>query len=236
MKAFGRRLEIVENHKSPNPPIPGQELQENSMTQVEMSCGTSTIPDLCHYYERRKGPFLNLSDLPLAEAQRMLNSIKAESSAMAAQRFDGYLERRRELEQLARRLFIAKGGRPKRAVPHTMVVGPCQWLETWYVEPASVCLPLSAFTPNTLSFTYGDIFPTFSPRVTDDREYRRTVYTLEEILGIIEKYGLPQDWNVDGAFGPERYVEVQVWDDSPLQNLQESYSIARGRRRCLDCV
>lgn len=175
---------------------------------------------LYHYYERRKGPFLNLSDLPIAEAQRVLDDIKAGSTVMAAQRYDGYLERRRELEQLARQLFIDKGGRPKRAVPHTMVVGPCDWLETWYEEPACVSLPLSAFAPGTLSFTYGDLFPTFSPRVTDGREYRCTVYTLTEISGIIEKYGLPQDWNADGVFGPERYIEVQVWDDGPTRSLQ----------------
>ncbi len=52
--------------------------------------------------------------------------------------------------------------------------------------------------------------PPFSLGVTDGQKYRRTVYTLAEIPGIIEKYGLPQDWNNDGAFGPERYIEVQI--------------------------
>ena len=28
---------------------------------------------------------------------------------------------------------------------------------------------------------------------------------------MIEKYGLPQEWNADGAQGPERYIEAQVW-------------------------
>ena len=188
----------------------------------------STFPDLYHYYERRKGPFLNLSDLPIAEAQRVLDTLKAESTVMASQRYDGYLERRIELEQLARRLFIDKGGKPKRVVPHTMTVGPCDWLETWYEEPAHVRLPLSAFAPGTLSFTYGDLFPTFSPRVTDGREYRRTIYTLEEISGIIEKYGLPQDWNNDGAFGPERYVEVQVWDEGSIFSSGNAFETPHG--------
>ena len=30
---------------------------------------------------------------------------------------------------------------------------------------------------------------------------------------MIEKYGFPQVWNGDGTYGPERYIEVQVWDD-----------------------
>ena len=32
----------------------------------------------------------------------------------------------------------------------------------------------------------------------------------------IEKYGLPQDWNDDGAHGPERYIEVHVWSDDVI--------------------
>ena len=59
--------------------------------------------------------------------------------------------------------------------------------------------------------------PTFSPRVTDGKEYRRKVYTYEEILDVIARYGLPQDWNDDGAKGPERYIEVQVWTDDQIK-------------------
>ena len=32
-------------------------------------------------------------------------------------------------------------------------------------------------------------------------------------IEIIKKYGLPQDWNPDGKYGPERYVEAHVWSD-----------------------
>lgn len=181
------------------------------------------IPDfLYHYYERRRGPFRNLSDLPLADAQGVLDEIKAENQLMAAHRYPGYLERRRELEQLARSIFIAKGGRPVRQVPHYMVVGHCPWLLTWYHEAEYVRLPPTAFSAETTSFTYGDLFPTFSPRVTDQREYRKQVYTLPEILELVRRYGLPQDWNADGQHGPERYIEVQVWDDQPISAYLES--------------
>ncbi len=170
-----------------------------------------------HYYEKRRGPFRNLSDLPLDDAQGVLDAIKAHSKVMAAQRFPGYLERRQELEQTARRIFTSKGGKPVRTVPHYMVVGACDWLQSWYEEGAYVCLPCAAFRPEVVSFSYGDLFPTFSDRVTDGREYRRQVYTLAEISALIDKYGLPQHWNQDGAHGPERYIEVQVWDDAPLR-------------------
>jgi len=172
---------------------------------------------LYHYYEKRNGPFKNLSDLSLVEAQKVLDKIKAENSVMAVHRYVGYLERRKDLEQIARSLFIAKGGKPVRQVPHYMVIGECAWLQTWYEEGDCVKIPLTAFNPETISFSYGDLFPTFSPRVTDQKEYRRQVYTLSEIMGLIKKYGFPQDWNKEGAYGPERYIEVQVWDDEPIR-------------------
>ena len=173
---------------------------------------------LYHYYEKSSGPFRNLSDLPLPEAQAVLDQIKADNRVMAAQRYAGYLQRRKELEQIAREIFIAKGGKPVRPVPHYMVVGACAWLQSWYREGCFVRIPLTAFRAETLSFTYGDLFPTFSPRVTDQKEYRRQVYTLEEIRNLIVRYGMPQGWNQDGVHGPERYIEVQVWDDQPLRD------------------
>ena len=60
----------------------------------------------------------------------------------------------------------------------------------------------------------GDSHPTFSDRVNDGKEYRKKLYTYDEILGVIEKFGLPQDWNPDGKYGPEQYVEAHVWSDT----------------------
>ncbi|TVQ26804.1 MAG: hypothetical protein EA382_04875 [Spirochaetaceae bacterium] len=171
--------------------------------------------ELYHYFEKSVGPFRNLSDLDGEIAQVILDEIKRTNVTFAAHRYDGYLARRKELECVARELFIAKGGRPIRRVPHYMVIGACPWLNTWYSDPAFVTIPVSHFDTSTLSFTYGDLFPTFSPRVADGKEYRSTVYTWEEIKGVIARYGLPQEWNPVGEFGPERYVEVQVWCEPP---------------------
>lgn len=176
----------------------------------------ASLEYLYHYYERCRGPFRNLSDLQIGEAQEILDGIKADNRLMAAHRYPGYLERRSELEELARSMFVSKGGRPVRQVPHYMVVGHCPWLLTWYLEPEHVRVPLADFSAETISFTYGDLFPTFSSRVTDQREYRRQVYTLPEILELVQRYGLPQNWNDNGQHGPERYIEAQVWDDLPI--------------------
>ena len=171
---------------------------------------------LYHYFEKATGPFKNLSGLPDGQAQKVLARIRASGTIMAAHRFDGYMRRRRELEEVARALFVQKGGTPKRKYPDYMVVGECPWLATWYRESDYLRIPVARFDPMTISFSYGDLFPTFSDRARDGREYRRQIYTLEEITEVIERHGLPQHWNPDGALGPERYVEVQVWDDVPV--------------------
>ena len=75
---------------------------------------------------------------------------------------------------------------------------------------------MEEFDKRTLSFTYGDSMPAFSPLINDGKEYRKKLYTYEEILDIIHRYGLPQDWNDDGHRGPERYIEVHVWSDETI--------------------
>jgi len=116
----------------------------------------------------------------------------------------------------ARDIFARKGGNPKNEYPRYMVVGECKWLEFWYDEGAFTRVHISEFPSVTISFSYGDLFPTLSARVNDRKECRSQVYTLEEMVAIIRKYGLPQAWNVEGRLGPERYVEAQIWDDEPL--------------------
>ena len=87
----------------------------------------------------------------------------------------------------------------------------------WYDNPDFIKIPITEFDISTLSFTYGDSYPTFSPKVNDGKEYRKKLYTYEEILQVIEKYGLLQEWNDDGKYGPERYVEVHIWSDETIK-------------------
>lgn len=176
--------------------------------------GASGLPELVHYHEAARGPFLTLSDLPPDEARRVTVELASRSTGILGVRTAAYVDRRLELESIARDAFVALGGRPQRARPHYMVLGECPWLATWYEEPATVRCPVDAFDPATLSFTYGDLFPTFSPHVRDGREYRGRLYTLDQVVELVGRLGLPQEWNPDGALGPERYVEVQVWADA----------------------
>ncbi len=175
----------------------------------------SAVPDfLSHYYEAARGPFQNLSDLPLEEAEKVMQQIRTSAVGFASKRAADYLQVRRELEERVRRLFIEKGGVPNRLRPHYMILGDCPWVETWYVEPRVARIPLKRFDIANVSFTYGDTFPAM--RYGDGKPYRGKVYLQSELTELVARYGLPQIWNAEGKNGPDRYIEAQVWDDAPL--------------------
>ena len=141
---------------------------------------------LYHYFEESEGPLRNLSALPIDESAHILEEMKKDSARRyAAQRPDGYMERRIELEGIIRNLFIEKGGKPEKTYPHYFVVGKCPWFDEWYSRTSSLSKQMSEINPDTVSFTYGDSFPTFSDRVNDGREYRKQVYTYDEICRLI---------------------------------------------------
>jgi len=170
--------------------------------------------NLYHYYHRDIGPFKNLSKLTIEEAEEISDRIRLEGTTFASKRSNDYMAIRRSLEIKAREQFISKGGRPKNSFPHYMTLGACDWLETWYKKPDVIVIPWDEFLEESISFTYGDLFPTM--RYHDEKPYRRQVYTKEEIKCLINQYGLPQDWNKMGDKGPERYIEVQVWDEDVI--------------------
>lgn len=169
---------------------------------------------LFHYYDESTGPFKSLSTVDPYEADRILNDIRMQKKGFASQRGSDYLTVRRKLEAKAREAFIQKGGKPARLYPHYMTLGECPWLLSWYERGKQLSIPMSELKSESISFTYGDLFPTM--RYSDGRKYRGQVYTLPEIKEIIQQFGLPQQWNPEGKLGPERYIEVQVWTDIHL--------------------
>ena len=175
---------------------------------------------LYHYFDRRSGPFKSLTALSPEKAEAVLKQINAERpNGFCAKRDEKYLERRKNCESILRREFMAKGGTVKIDSPYYMVVEHCPWLASWFEQSDYLKIPVEEFDTKTLSFTYCDSMPTFSPLVNDGKEYRKKVYTYEEIVEVIKKYGLPQNWNVDGAFGPERYIEVHVWSTETVERF-----------------
>lgn len=175
---------------------------------------------LYHYFDKRSGPFRSITAVPKEEGNMILDKMKRERpDSMCAKRDEDYIAKRRGTEEILRREFTAKGGIVELESPFYMVVEHSPWLSTWYEQGDYIKIPIEEFDVRKISFTYGDSMPTFSPRVDDGREYRRQVYTYEEIVKIIGKYGLPQDWNDDGSKGPERYIEAHVWSAEPIESL-----------------
>ncbi|MGN0425240.1 MAG: hypothetical protein ACI4FY_07980 [Acetatifactor sp.] len=173
---------------------------------------------LYHFFDKRTGPFQSLTSIEPEEAKKIMQQIKEERpDSQCAQRHDKYVEYRRNCEAILRREFAAKGGVIEISAPHYMVVEYSPWLSTWYEQSDFIKIPIEEFDIRTLSFTYGDSMPTFSPNVNDGKEYRQKLYTYDEILHIIDKYGLPQNWNDEGKYGPERYIEVHVWSDETIK-------------------
>lgn len=173
--------------------------------------------DLYHYYDKNGRPFSSLSNLPIEQANAIIRERKTTNpNSFCAKRSDNYMEKRLYFENILRTEFLKKGGKIERNSPHYMVIEKCDWLASWYDNSAYVKIPIEEFDLDTLSFTYGDSHPTFSPQITDGKEYRKKLYLYDEIVEIIKKYGLPQDWNESGKFGPERYIEVHVWSDKTI--------------------
>lgn len=172
---------------------------------------------LYHYYDKRSGPFRSISRLSKDEAARVLAEVKfARPDSFCAQRDQFYVRKRLNCESILRREWAAKGGLRDIESPHYMVVEHSPWLSTWYEQCEVVKIPVEEFDLRKVSFTYGDSMPTFNPFVNVDKEYHMKIYTYEEILKVIEKYGLPQDWNDDGSHGPERYIEAHIWSDETI--------------------
>ena len=135
---------------------------------------------LYHYYDKTIGPFKNLSDISIEEANEVLREIaNNKPNVQCAKRQADYMQARLYYENILRNEFTKKGGLISRKVPHYMVIEHSPWLSTWFENSAFIKIPIEEFDLRTISFTYGDSHPTFSDRVNDGKEYRKKLYTYD---------------------------------------------------------
>jgi len=149
-----------------------------------------------------------------------------------------YIRQRMETEKKLYGSFKAKGGMPKKKHPYYLTLGCC---DPWFFGKkhffGSLVFDLEEFEPETVSFTYGDSIPTFMDAFDDGKEYRKNVYTLEELPYLIEKYGCPQEWNPFAEKGPENYIEAQVWTDHPIITCRPwGYPENEGMAACVPLI
>ena len=137
------------------------------------------------------------------------------------------------MEKIVRDKFIDIGGKPIRTAPVYFTLGANKGMETWYNTPAHIKITVSEFDLDTVSFTYGDMFPVFNASLNTGEEWWGKVYNYAGILNLIEKYGFPEDpvYDMKKRFFPFpegknigmylKFIEAQVWDDAVLEKYRK---------------
>ena len=188
---------------------------------------------LYHYFERDFGPFMPLTALPVEEARKILIAQRA-SGKPGNPDIDGFLQNRYGRDKKLRDVFIAHGGRPQRTAPIYMMLGEHRQWESAYENPAVIQIPLKAFDPLTVSFTYGDSFAVFNEALFGEEEYWNKIYFAHEILEVIKRHGVPPYVHYDfkrGIYPADRhinhhlkYVEAHAWDDTILNKYRAEWA------------
>jgi hypothetical protein len=192
------------------------------------------IDYLTYYYRRGTEPFRSLSALPDVEAVKIMEEL-CDDTPFGARFKDPlqYLRDRRATEQWVREEFVAKGGQPREAYPIPMVLGESRWMVKNSPCPdahGEIRIPLSRFTERDVSFTYPDsmISLWFGREKPVDYylpEYHGKVFTVSEILAIVESKGLPEEeWETNLPSDLAPYIEAQVWNHEPLMEYRKHRS------------
>ena len=181
---------------------------------------------LYHYFERDMGPFRAFTEVPIEQARQILTERKA-AGKPGNPDIEGFLQKRYGRDAQLRDAFIRHGGRPQRANPYYMFLGEHRQWESACEHPACVKIPLRAFDPLTVSFTYGDSFAVFNPALFGPEEYWGKVYFADEMLELIGRIGLPPHVEYDfkrGIYPKDKhinnllkYVEAHVWSDEVVE-------------------
>lgn len=180
------------------------------------------------YLNHEKDIFSNLTQLECDSADEYLAYIREHNLAVKSYN-EHYLRRRFNTEKALYNQFVRKGGKPRIKHPYYFTLGKCdEWFYGRKGAFGCVELLLDEFEPSVVSFTYGDSVPTFMPDFQDGKEYRSQVYTLPEIQKLVEKYGMPNVWNTFEQFGPENYIEVQIWSDEFVSSLTSKPTTFKG--------
>ena len=177
------------------------------------------LPDvITHNYDPARGALLNICDLAAADAEAILRDIAASGRRFVRQT---YLAKRLATERWLLAERTRKLGPPRLAHPIYFFLG--DFGDGWDASrPESIRLPLAAFSPDMLTFTYPDSMASLPLAAGEGRRpYHGEVFTLEEIRQVVAAFGCP-DKHAPGA---DRFIEVQVWDERPLDGVRPARSV-----------
>ena len=187
------------------------------------------IDYLYHYYEKSCEPFRTITALPYEKALEALRVWRADQPNSGVTTPEWYLDRRYKMEKTVRDKFIEIGGKPTRFAPVYFTLGANKGMKTWYNDPAYIKIPVNEFDLDTVSFTYGDMFPVFRTSLNTGEEWWGQVFNHDGIIKLIDKYGFPEDpeYNMRKRYFPFpegknigmylKYIEAQIWSDSTLE-------------------
>jgi hypothetical protein len=169
----------------------------------------SVLPNtITHYFDPRNPIGLNICELDLLEAEKVLNRIRQSGSRFLR---DNYLGRRHDVENWLLSAKSAKLGRTPLRRPIYFFLGdfpdggdPSR--------PAALKLPMSLFSGSSLTFTVGDSMSVFLKSKLSKDSGLPAILDMKEAAVYLRQNGLPQR--------PE-FVEVQVWDDGPIKRWQQ---------------
>jgi hypothetical protein len=175
---------------------------------------------LTHYYHKNDAPFQSLSALSDDEALSTIATL-CDRSGSVYRRFrnpEQYLQQRRNTERWLRQEFINKGGQPTSAYPHYFVIERSTWIEEGYNgNGCALQFPVSAFSPEQISFTYPDSMISYWLKSQTDQmfyrsEYHGQVFVWSEISQVIAEFGTPnQEWRTEESRQYDLFIEAQVW-------------------------
>jgi hypothetical protein len=185
---------------------------------------------LTYYYNKGTPPFRSLSALPDDEAIEIMKTLYGEfAGSILFERFKDpaqYLHNRKQSEQWVREAFIAKGRHPQGTYPISMVLGTSPWVEKYAPggpdTHGKIRIPLAALQEDDVSFTFPDSmvshwFGREKPPEYYLPDYHGHVFTLSEILAIVETRGMPEEqWQVNLPPDTGAYIEAQVWNHQLL--------------------
>lgn len=178
---------------------------------------------ITNYCDTRCSPADSLTKLPIDEAYSLAKQLSQHTgpsfnsfSRFSDNDFDGYYKKRIRTEEWLYSSFTALGGYPQSAHPVYFVLGSSTYLNQWFEHGLQTRLLLDSIDPADISFTYGDSMSIM------DSENRMNVFNKESLFRFIKQSTSDIPLFLSELDRQNRYIEVQLWNDKYLQNLDHA--------------
>ena len=185
------------------------------------------LPEIItHNYDPRRGAGQNLCSRPRADAAGILAELRASlrASGQPGRLQEHYLERRTRVEAWPLAGRTRQLGKPALEHPIDFFLGDMADARD-PIRPRSLRVPLAAFARDMVTFTYPDSMTNFeiaaqAPDGAQRRDYHGKIFTLDEIREVVAAHGRPDArWLIGESGTPDRFIEVRVWDESPIRRF-----------------